>query len=184
MIDDQVLRSFCGASFAPSLPTGDQLEKLEDSDLELLKIENKLKAIDTHSVSGFLIFYRGHLINWVSHKQKTIARSSTAAELLAMSENVDAFLVPGMLIEELLDEKETMIVHQDNTSAALVVGSGKSKKLRHVLIHARALLENVERGLLKIEKVPGTLQMADGLTKALEGDKFYNFQDFVLKGDV
>lgn len=103
--DDEVLRSFCDASHAPNLPN--KSEAIDD------------KSIDAHSISGFVVYHRGNLINWGTNKQNTVAVSSTSAEILAISENVDVFLLPGDILCEIFDEKEVMRIHEDNSSSKI-----------------------------------------------------------------
>ncbi len=44
---------------------------------------------DAYSVTGCLLYFRGNLIDWTSRKQRIIARSSAAAEIIAITDVLD-----------------------------------------------------------------------------------------------
>jgi len=51
---------------------------------------------DVISISGILIFHQGNLFNWQMKKQLSIARSSTAAKIFAVSNAVKTICLPNM----------------------------------------------------------------------------------------
>jgi hypothetical protein len=71
-------------------------------------------------------------------------------------------------------------IHYDNTQTISLVTKETSKlqtKLRHVDIHNHWLRQEVQRGTISVEYIPSTSMPADGLTKALPGNKWQAFLD-------
>jgi len=130
-IEEEELVVFADASFAPNLPTNATLENLENDDY--------MAKLDPYLVSGFAVFHRGNLVHWNSVQRKLIALSSTAAEILAISENLDHFLIPRDILQEIMDETHIVEIFEDNTSARIMLQGCQNIQLRHSLLHSAAV---------------------------------------------
>jgi len=83
--DDLTFRAFVDASYMPDAYTS--LEKLQIFPQNLQ--DNSFP--DAHSVSGYVMFHCGNPISWGTSKQKIVATSSTAAEIIAVCDHMDTF---------------------------------------------------------------------------------------------
>jgi len=150
----KILTSYCDASHAPEVDP---------------KTENE---VDAHSVSRYIIQHYGNIIHWNTCKQQTVAISSTVAEILAITENIAAFFIPRDILNELFGKIDAMEIYEDNQSTRRMIIGCKNKKLRHLLIHAAALREAIERKQVNIVALEGKNQPSDLLTKAITGAHF------------
>ena len=89
--DSMIFRSFCDASFAPHAHSDD--EYIPEN---IWSFEEPYS--DCYSVSGHLLFHFGNLVAWGTSKQKVIATSTTAAEIIAVCDNLDTMLQPSDLL--------------------------------------------------------------------------------------
>lgn len=109
-----------------------------------------------------------------SSKQTIVSKSSTEAELIALSDSANQGL---HLRNFLLDQGYDMgpvIIYQDNTSCMALVDRGRSgaERTRHISIRYFWIKERVQTGeAIVIHK--GTKEMyANVLTKPLQGAQF------------
>ena len=79
------------------------------------------------SVYEYIIFHRRNPIAWNTNKQKTVAISSTAAEILAVSENLDTFIIPRDILSEIFEETIIVALYEDNTSATFMIDGCQNK---------------------------------------------------------
>jgi hypothetical protein len=111
-----------------------------------------------------------------SVKQKIVTKSSTEAELVALSDEA------GLLfhIEDFLKSQgyvSKIIIGQDNQSTIAMIGgrTKESMRTRHIKVRYYWLRERMKLGDIKIEYVPGAEMMADILTKPMQGTIFKRF---------
>ena len=141
------------------------------------------------SVTGFCMrLGQQAVFDWSASVQKIVTKSSTEAELVAMSDKVDTIVVARLLLKELrlLRSRPTMVqytdhersqftdrlapvgIFQDNQSAITiiqdVVYSGRTK---HLDIRLKYLREQVRIGAVVLRYVRTALQLADVFTKGL-----------------
>lgn len=152
--DSELLRAFVDASYAPEQ--------------------------DCRSISGLLIFHCGDLVAWNTRKQTITVMSSTAAEVVAVSDFLDDLSTIREVISELLGKSESIKLHQDNTSAIHILEDGKNRRQRQLRIRTKAVIEFIERSEISILSTPGELQLADALTKPLDRSKFENIRQYLL----
>ena len=109
-----------------------------------------------------------------SSKQGIVTKSSTEAELVALSDSANQGLyIRNFLISQGYD-MEPVIIYQDNMSTMALVKRGRSgaERTRHIGIRNFWVSERVERGEAVIEHL-GTKEMyANVLTKPLQGAQF------------
>ena len=145
---------------------------------------------DGGSQGSYLMFIVGengscNLLSWQSKRLKRIARSSLAAESLAMSDGVDAAIYIGTMYNEIMygnSESIPIEVVTDNKSLCDALQSRKVVTEKRLRIDIAALKESLDQGnITNITWVSTDKQLADCLTK--EGASSHKLID-VLKTNV
>ncbi len=131
---------------------------------------------DYKSVTGCAVGIGQHaLVHYHSSKQPIIAKSSTEAELIAVSDSANqAIHLRSFLIAQGYPERPA-ILYQDNMSAIALIKKGKSGSMRtrHICIRYYWLHEQCEIGTTMIVYKPtGDMGAANILTKAVVGGQF------------
>lgn len=139
---------------------------------------------DRKSQTGILIFLGDTLVAWSSKKQQTLARSSTEAEYRAIATTVEELEGIKALLTELGVEVETPLkILTDNKGASFIANNPIGHmKLKHVAMDLGFIRERTDNGTLTVDHIPGKLQKADILTKALRPKPFKELQS-KLVGD-
>ena len=129
------------------------------------------------STSGICIQVLGTTCLFASRTQESIALSSGEAELYAVgSTTAEGLFVCNFLKEVGLAEKTQLVCYTDSTAGkSLATRFGTSKRTRHIDTRLLYMQELVERGLLRLRKVPGTENVADLGTKHLNGKDLEKF---------
>jgi hypothetical protein len=125
---------------------------------------------------------RGVLIS-ISSKQKSNARSSTEAELIGVDDVITKILWTRLFIEAQGFKVKTNIVYRDNTSSMKLEKNGKAssgKRTRHFNIKFFYITDLIDQKLVDIEYCPTDEMIADYMTKALVGNKFYFFRALIM----
>lgn len=109
-----------------------------------------------------------------SSKQKIVSKSSTAAELIALSDGVDSAMWAQEFMLSQGYNMKPIIVHQDNKSTIILAEKGKStnQRTRHINIRYFAVKDMIARGELQIVYTPTEEMIADFFTKPLQGRLF------------
>lgn len=140
------------------------------------------------SSAGYICQMYGGPIDWKASKQSTVTTSTTEAELLALSDAARSLYYWERLLGRIQFEASHPITIQcDNSQTVELICNPEGKlhtKLRHVDIHSHWLRQEVKRGHVKIEWVPTTTIVADGLTKALPRQKHEHFVKLLGMVDV
>ena len=107
-----------------------------------------------------------------SRKQRLTAKSSTQAEIIAMSDAVEESIWVKNLLAEL--NEETMVTLQaDNQPGISTVQNAKiSRGNKHIAVRYYFIKDYVKERELKIEYVPTKENVADIMTKALTKKTF------------
>jgi len=121
-----------------------------------------------------------------SGKQKLTAISSTDAEILALTDVVKTILWLSALLKEITTirniPKESAIIYQDNKSAIWIsTEKSKQRRSRHILIKTTYIKEKIINGDIILEYLSTDTMVADVLTKPLQGEKFKQFIDRIMK---
>ena len=159
--------------------TQDQSVVLEAAEGEQLMLLAFIDAsfgvhVDGKSHSGmFVTLGRGPILVR-SSKQKMVTRSSTEAELVALSDNVNYVVWIRDFIIGQGYEIAPAVVYQDNTSTIAIVGQGTSvqDRTKHIKVRRLAVKELVDNGSITIVHMPTAMMIADVLTKPLQGTLF------------
>jgi hypothetical protein len=113
---------------------------------------------------------------------RSASARATEAELIALSDNVSLVELFHEFLGFVLNQRIRMpTVYQDNTSViSLVTIGGGVVRTKHLRARMGLVKEAIENNKLGIKHVLTSDMMADGLTKALEGNGFDLFMDDVL----
>lgn len=126
---------------------------------------------DSKSQSGYLFTMFGGAVSWKSSKQTTTADSTTEVEYIAASEAAKEAVWIKKFITDLgvvPDSNNAIVMYCDNTGAIAQAKEPRShQKSKHVLRRYHLIREIIQRGDVKIEKIPTEENLANSLTKAL-----------------
>jgi hypothetical protein len=138
--------------------------------------------MDGKSHSGVIVLIGGVGVLFTSRKQKCVSKSPTEAELIALSDNVGLVELFNEFLGFVLNsEVRKPIVYQDNTSViSLVTIGGGIVRTKHLRARMCLVKEAISQQKLEIRHVLTADMIADGLTKALEGNSFDLFAATVL----
>jgi hypothetical protein len=135
--------------------------------------------ISRRSTEGYLFTLFGGAIDWHSTKQTSVTKSSTEAELTALSHAGTESIWWSRFFKEIgmsFDDRQTIYCDNLQTIRLLTKhGPELSTKLRHVDIHHHWLRQEVRDNRIKINWTPTAAMVADGLTKALPKQKHETF---------
>jgi hypothetical protein len=113
----------------------------------------------------------GGAICYRSKLQPTVSTSSTEAEFIAAVTAAKAVKYLRSILSELGDNykiKTPTIVYEDSTAAIEMINAGKpTNRTRHVDIQLFAIQELKNRGDIVLSYIPGIINIANALTKAL-----------------
>ena len=132
---------------------------------------------DRRSSDGFLFMLFGGPIDWKASRQLTVTTSSTEAELLALSQAAKQAIQWQRIFRDLdFYSKSPILCDNQQTIRLLAKDSPQlNTRLRHVDIHNHWLRQEVQDGRIAIEWTSTASMKADGLTKALPGQRFMKF---------
>ncbi|KAK2417007.1 secreted RxLR effector protein [Trifolium repens] len=126
---------------------------------------------DFRSQSGFVFCLNGGAVSWKSSKQETVADSTTEAEYIAASSAAKE----AVWIKKFISELEVVpsivdpiSLYCDNNGAIAQAKEPRShQRSKHILRRFHLIREIIDRGDVKICKVPTLDNIADPLTKPL-----------------
>jgi hypothetical protein len=141
---------------------------------------------DGKSHTGLVVSLGDGPISVSSTKQKIVTKSSTEAELVALSDGASPVIDFQQFLKSLGEAKSSAIIYQDNQSTIAMVsnGSSKSDRTRHINIRYFWTKERVDKGDISIQYCPTNDMIADILTKPLQGDKFVYLRNKLLNMPV
>jgi hypothetical protein len=142
---------------------------------------------DGKGQSGCMVFLGNTLVHEACRKQKLITKSSTEAELAALSDYIDE----GLLIEEFLADiglhlgniltSLPVITLQDNQPTMDLIGKGAGKpRTKYMKVRMEYVRERVDSGETQLRYLHTTKMIADLLTKPLQGETFHRFAKLAL----
>ena len=117
-----------------------------------------------------------------STKQKIVSKSSTEAELIALSDSSgQAIWTRNFLLGQGYN-MDAAIVGQDNKSTMTMVDVGRStsERTRHISVRYFWVKDRVDSREITLRYVPTNMMVADILTKPLQGDLFRKLRDILL----
>ena len=117
-----------------------------------------------------------------SIKQKLNAKSSTEAELIAISDVLPQIIATKCFLAEQLNVDVNLTLYQDNKSTIALIKNGRplAKTTRHINIRFFFVSDYENRGELKVEHLGTEEMVADFYTKPLQGKLFTRHRDFIM----
>ena len=114
--------------------------------------------------------------------QKLNTKSSTEAELVALSDSTSQIIWTRNFLEEQGFTMGPATVYQDNMSTIALVKNGKSNsdRTRHIAIRFFFISDRITSKEINVEYMPTGEMLADILTKPLQGALFVKLRDKLL----
>jgi hypothetical protein len=130
------------------------------------------------STTGFVFLIADGAVTWTSRMQKTVARSSTEAEYMALSEACSKIAWLTLLQKEIgySPTAPTPLVSDNQGGIFLAINPTHDRQLKHVDICYHFIREYVESKRINIVYISTNDMIADILTKPLERVKFEYFR--------
>ncbi|GJR92131.1 ribonuclease H-like domain-containing protein [Tanacetum coccineum] len=130
--------------------------------------------LDRKSTTGGCQFLGRRLISWQCKKQTIVATSTTEAEYVAAASCCGQVL---WLQNQLLDygfNFMNTIIHIDNQSTICIIKNPVyHSKTKHIEIRHHFIRDCYEKKLIQVQKIHTDLNVADLLTKAFDGPRYY-----------
>ena len=121
------------------------------------------------STSGGVVMIGGHLIKGWSVTQAVIALSSGEAEYYGIVNGASVGLGIRSVLQD-LGCSVRLVVCTDSSAAKGMASRKGLGKVRHVEVNQLWVQEKVGSGEVELKKVDGQSNLADALTKYLDGD--------------
>jgi hypothetical protein len=133
------------------------------------------------STSGYTFSMGSAVISWSSKRQLTVALSSCEAEYMGETQATKEAVWLRSLLKEMNHEQlRATIIFGDNQGAiALAKNPQYHARTKHISIQQHYVREVVEAGEVKMEFIPTSKMIADGLTKPLPRPAFEKFRSLL-----
>jgi len=117
-----------------------------------------------------------------STKQKLNAKSSTEAEVIALSDILPQALQTAYFLEEQMEQKVKPKFYEDNQSAIAMLKNGRpiAEATRHINIRYFFISDYLKQGKIDIEYINTSEQVGDFYTKPLTGAEFIRHRDRIM----
>ena len=154
-----------------------------NEDNDGLKMEAYIDAaygvhMDAKSHSGIMVTLGKGTILGISCKQKCISKSSTEAELIAVTDLVGQAMELKNIAEEIVGRKVKLIIYQDNQATIKLLKNGVAGgRSKHIKIRFAWFKEFLETGDFLLEYKPTDEMIVDGMTKAKQGSDIEYFKN-------
>jgi hypothetical protein len=124
------------------------------------------------STTGFVYTLGGTAVCWTSRLQKIVALSTTEAEYVAVTEAGKEMVWLQGFLDELGRKNEKGILHSDSQSAIfLAKNPAYHSRTKHIQLRYHFIRSLLESEQLLLEKICGTENPADMLTKGVTIEK-------------
>ena len=126
------------------------------------------------STTGVVCMMLGGPIAWLSKRQKCVSQSSTEAECVAASAaSKDAVWIRQLLKDIQCEEVEPTLLLCDNQGAIqLVHNPEQHNRTKHIDVKYHLIRSLQEAGTISVRFIRTSKQIADMLTKPLDGPTF------------
>ena len=124
----------------------------------------------------------GAVVYCESLKQKLNAKSSTEAELIAVSDVLPQVIACRDFLSQQMRENILINLYQDNKSTMALIKNGRplAKSTRHINIRFFFISDYQSRGEINIKHLASERMVADFYTKPLQGSLFSEHCDFIM----
>lgn len=142
--------------------------------------------INYKSTTGYIFLLAGGPISWKSKLQPLIAQSTTEAEYIAINTTIKEAIYLKALLDELGYYKQNKFpIYTDNNGALLLAQNAVfHERTKHIAIKYHFIRDLISKGIIDLGYIPTNNNKADGLTKALEKNKFKDFLDLNNLRDI
>lgn len=124
------------------------------------------------STTGYIFTVGTTAVSWMSQIQKIVALSTTEAEYVAVTEASKELIWLQGLLTELGFIQEKSVLHSDSQSAIhLAKNSAFHSRTKHIDLRYHFIRSLLEDEMLTLEKIQGSKNPADMLTKVVTIDK-------------
>ena len=137
---------------------------------------------DAKSQTGVTITLGRGAVLCKSSKQKLVAKSSTVAELVALSDGLDYVMWVRNLLKWQGFKMKPVVVHQDNKSTIFLAEKGKTinQRTRYIDIRYFAVTDLIEKKEVELEFTKSEDMLADYFTKPLQGKLFLSMREKIV----
>lgn len=167
---------------AATLSFSDQLEsELEQSEISPVVIYTDASwandHTDRHSTTGVIVRVFGNTVSWQSKRQTATAQSSTESEFYALNAGVLESMWFRCFLDELFSFSPdssplpTSLFTDNQSAICVAMNEDIHARSKHIDLRQCHVRENIENGIVCIQWVQSSEQLADLLTKALETAK-------------
>jgi hypothetical protein len=128
------------------------------------------RDLDTRrSTTGFGIFLGNTCISWKSKLQPTVAKSTTEAEYMAISDTCDELLYLKHIATDMgIDVSAAITIKEDNQGCiAISKNNIINSRTKHIDIKYHAIREQINNKVINVQYVKSGENIADIFTKAL-----------------
>ncbi|KAL3626877.1 hypothetical protein CASFOL_029282 [Castilleja foliolosa] len=131
--------------------------------------------MDRKSTAGYFMLIGGNLVTWKSKKQKLVALSSAEAEFRGMARGITEILWIRKLLTELgFPPTKSCELMCDNKSAICISENPvQHDRTKHIEVDRHFIEEKIEDGTIRLPYIKSENQLADILTKAVNGHTFH-----------
>ena len=138
---------------------------------------------DRKSITGYCVLLNGNLVSWKTKKQTTVAQSSTEAEFMALSDVVKEVKWIIMLLHELNYNVITPVNINIDNKSTIKIGENDAchERTKHIDVRHFMVRDEIKNKMIKLKWVSTQQQLADILTKPLNGEVFTRLRDKLMK---
>jgi hypothetical protein len=130
-------------------------------------------ADDRKSTSGGCFYVGTNLVVWMSRKQASISLSTVEVEYIAAGSCCTQLLWMKKLLCDYGFTQDTMVIHCDNTSTINISKNPvQHSRTKHIDIRHHFICDLVKSRDVALMFIPIENQLADILTKPLDGSRF------------
>jgi hypothetical protein len=130
-------------------------------------------AEDRKSTLGGCFYVENNLVAWMSKKQASISLSTTEVEYIVAGSCCTQLLWMKTLLCDYGFTQDTMIINCDKTTAINISKNPvQHSRTKHIDIRHHFLRDLVEPEVVSLSFIPTENQLADILTKPLDGNRF------------
>jgi hypothetical protein len=138
----------------------------------------------SHTGGTMRIGGAGGTFGWRSIKQKIVTKSSTEAELVAVTDYLGDVIETRLFLIAQGYAQEPALVHQDNQSTLALMkrGRGSADRTRHICIRYFWAKDRIDAKEIRFKYLPTKDMVADVLTKPLQGGLFVSLSAALMRG--
>jgi transposase InsO family protein len=138
-------------------------------------------STDRKSFTGYCFMVHGGPATWNSHKQATVAHSTTDAEYMAISDASREAIARIQFFQELSIPSTPILILADSETA-LDIANGTAvnhRKAKHIDIKYHAIRHYIQEEKVVVNHIPSSENIADLFTKALGPQKHQRLVDYM-----